>query len=186
MKRTLTRQERDLWDRLRQEVTPLKRQPPPPDPRTKKSAATAQARAGKSEPAIEAPPLRRAPRAVPALSPLDQKTRRQLARGAIAVDARIDLHGMRRARALPVLMAFLKSAQSRGDRVVLIVTGKGDSGAKGTGVLRREVPEWLARPELREQVVGFAEASPRHGGGGALYVRIRRRQKPRASPTDGA
>jgi DNA-nicking Smr family endonuclease len=42
-------------------------------------------------------------------------------------------------------------------------------------VLRHAVPEWLSRPDLRGLVVGFTEAGRRHGGGGALYVQIRRR-----------
>jgi DNA-nicking Smr family endonuclease len=36
------------------------------------------------------------------------------------------------------------------------------------------VPQWLALPELRGLVLGFEEAGPRQGGGGALYVRLRR------------
>jgi DNA-nicking Smr family endonuclease len=36
------------------------------------------------------------------------------------------------------------------------------------------VPHWLADPGLRRCVIGYEEAARRHGGGGALYVRIRR------------
>jgi DNA-nicking Smr family endonuclease len=36
------------------------------------------------------------------------------------------------------------------------------------------VPLWLMLPELRSLVVGFESASVRHGGEGALYVRLRR------------
>ncbi len=39
------------------------------------------------------------------------------------------------------------------------------------GVLRRQVPQWLALPEFRTMVVGFEEAHIGHGGEGALYVR---------------
>jgi DNA-nicking Smr family endonuclease len=42
------------------------------------------------------------------------------------------------------------------------------------GVLRRQVPLWLALPDLRSLVVGFEEAHVAHGGEGALYVRLRR------------
>jgi DNA-nicking Smr family endonuclease len=59
---------------------------------------------------------------------------------------------------------------------VLVVTGKGGPGDDGRrGVLRQSVPHWLATEELRQFVVGFGEAERRHGGAGALYVRIRRR-----------
>ena len=42
------------------------------------------------------------------------------------------------------------------------------------GVLKRSVPHWLRLPDLRPLVVGFEEAQPRHGGSGALYIRLRR------------
>ena len=42
------------------------------------------------------------------------------------------------------------------------------------GVLKRMVPHWLRLPELRGIVIGFESASVRHGGEGALYVRLRR------------
>jgi DNA-nicking Smr family endonuclease len=50
---------------------------------------------------------------------------------------------------------------------VLIITGK-------SGVLRRQVPLWLALPDLRALIVGFESAAITHGGDGALYVRLRR------------
>jgi len=45
---------------------------------------------------------------------------------------------------------------------------------EGRGVLRRQVPLWLALPELRRYVIGFEDAHVGHGGEGALYVRVRR------------
>ena len=86
---------------------------------------------------------------------------------------------MRQDRADAALTAFLRSAQARGNRIVLVVTGKGNADRDGRGVLRQVVPGWLARPDLREFVVGFQEAGRRHGGEGALYVRIRRRRAAR-------
>ena len=50
------------------------------------------------------------------------------------------------------------------------------------GVLRRAVPHWLRLPDLRTLVVGFEEAVAHHGGGGALYVRLRRRRAPGDTP----
>jgi len=64
---------------------------------------------------------------------------------------------------------------------VLVITGKGkplDAVTIGEerGVLRRAVPGWLSGNELRHLVAGFDEAGRRHGGGGALYVRIKRKR----------
>jgi DNA-nicking Smr family endonuclease len=90
-----------------------------------------------------------------------------VARGRTEIDGRLDLHGLTLERARTRLAGFLASAQARGAVLVLVITGK-------SGALRREVPHWLALPELRSLVVGFEEAAPGHGGGGALYVRVRK------------
>jgi DNA-nicking Smr family endonuclease len=61
--------------------------------------------------------------------------------------------------------------------MALVVTGKGTGKAGGAhegGVLKRQVPLWLALPEFRSLVVGFEDAHTGHGGAGALYVRLRR------------
>ena len=83
---------------------------------------------------------------------------------------------MTQAAAHRKLNLFLAEAQNRGNRVILVITGKGRTGSDGDerGILRRRVPEWLSAAENRALVVGFDEAAPNHGGGGALYVRIRR------------
>jgi DNA-nicking Smr family endonuclease len=56
-----------------------------------------------------------------------------------------------------------------------VITGKGKRESEGgRGVLKRQVPQWLALPEFRALVVGFEDAHLTHGGEGALYVRLRR------------
>ncbi|ACB96674.1 Smr/MutS family protein [Beijerinckia indica] len=130
----------------------------------------------------------RAP-APPALAPLDPKMRQKLARGRLTPERSIDLHGMFQQQAFVALQNFLVKAQREGIRLVLVVTGKGDGNkgegkeagrfgfsdsAREPGVLRRNVPLWLGGVELRPIVIGFEEAGRLHGGGGALYVRLRR------------
>jgi len=101
-----------------------------------------------------------------------------LGAGRISVDASIDLHGMRQREAHGALKAFLARAQAQGHRHVLVITGKGGKreidGSFERGVLNREAPRWLSEPEFRAWVVSFTPASKRHGGEGALYVRLRR------------
>jgi DNA-nicking Smr family endonuclease len=99
--------------------------------------------------------------------------RQRVARGREPIDARFDLHGLTQEEAHVALSRFLHSASARGARLVLIITGKG--GRRGEGVLKRQVPLWLALPEFRDLVIGFEEAHVAHGGEGALYVRLRRR-----------
>lgn len=123
----------------------------------------------------------------PPLAPFERRVRSDLKRGLESIDAVLDLHGMTQARAHAALGRFLVSAQARGARHVLIITGKGADGSLNApgllnfpgmpeerGVLRRIVPHWLRLPDFRRLVLGFEEASHRHGGAGALYVRMRR------------
>jgi DNA-nicking Smr family endonuclease len=116
------------------------------------------------------------PPAAPPLAPLGRRERSQLSRGRKEIEARLDLHGMTQTHAHRALSGFLQRAHSDGLTFVLIITGKGRTiGAESErGVLRRQVPLWLNLPEFRSLVVGFEEAHIGHGGGGALYVRIRR------------
>ena len=114
--------------------------------------------------------------APPPLAPLETRLRQRLARGRVAVDDTLDLHGYRQDQAHRVLRDFLIRAQARGAKLVLVVTGKGRTAAE-PGVLRRAVPLWLEAPELRDVVVGFGEATAAHGGSGALYVRLRRKER---------
>ena len=71
--------------------------------------------------------------------------KRGLARGKQAIDARLDLHGLTQAQAHATLLHFLRNAQARDARLVLVITGKGAraEGERERGVLRRHVPQWL-------------------------------------------
>lgn len=109
--------------------------------------------------------------------PIERPTRRKIAKGRVAIEARIDLHEMTQAVAHDALVGFLRQAQAMGLRHVLVITGRGarpgaDYGSRG--VLRRVVPLWFASPEFRPLVSGFDSAERHHGGEGALYVRVRR------------
>lgn len=119
---------------------------------------------------------------VPAATPLrmDAKAFSRMTKGKLAPEARIDLHGMTLAEAHPALIGFVLRAQAAGCRLVLIITGKGRLGSddgpipRRPGVLRHQVPLWLRQAPLGAVVQQVAEAHLRHGGGGALYVYLRR------------
>jgi DNA-nicking Smr family endonuclease len=101
--------------------------------------------------------------------------KQRVARGKEAIDGRLDLHGLTQSEAHATLLRFLRAASNRGARLVLVITGKGARASDGErGVLKRQVPHWLALPEFRAFVVGFEDAHVAHGGEGALYVRVRR------------
>jgi DNA-nicking Smr family endonuclease len=109
---------------------------------------------------------------------LDRGTARRLARGRRAPEATLDLHGLTSDAAHRALTRFVAESWSLGRRCVLVVTGKGrgEGGARGEGVLRRDAPRWLATAPLASMIVGVYEAHPRHGGAGALYVYLRKRR----------
>ncbi len=127
-----------------------------------------------------------AARATPPLADFDPRKAKKISSGRAGIDARIDLHGMRQDDALARLRAFLFDAHAHGLKTVLVITGKGRDIDDPTtpyvdtldrfprGVLRRNLPRWLAEPDLRAIVVSYTQASQRHGGDGAFYVELRR------------
>ncbi|WP_234684153.1 Smr/MutS family protein [Bradyrhizobium monzae] len=176
-RRVLSEEDRELWELVAKQVKPLRKHRATKvhtEPRAKPAPA---AHVGK--PALSPRPLAAtaAPRpskpAMPPLAPLGKRERTKLSRGRSEIEARLDLHGMTQMRAHRALTGFLHRAHHDGMTFVLVITGKGRSGGE-SGVLRRQVPEWLSLPEFRSFVVGFEEAGIGHGGEGALYVRIRR------------
>jgi len=122
----------------------------------------------------------------PKFSGIDGGTDRALRKGALAPDARLDLHGMTEKAAHRALVTFVRSAGARDLRLLLIVTGKGaadphdapfDLGARKRGVLKTMTPRWLRESELAPFVADIRAAHRRHGGDGALYVYLRKARK---------
>lgn len=72
------------------------------------------------------------------------------------------------------LARFVDQAARTGVRWVLVITGKG---SEGEGVLRRLVPLWLKTPPLSGQILAISQARQADGGGGALYVMLRRKRQ---------
>lgn len=111
---------------------------------------------------------------------MDRKTHTRLKGGRLEPEARIDLHGLTLARAHSALAGFILRSRASGVRLALVITGKGrgsdDSGPipERRGLLREQVPQWLAQPPLAGAVLQIVPAHRRHGGAGAYYVYLRR------------
>jgi DNA-nicking Smr family endonuclease len=104
--------------------------------------------------------------------PIEPKRKRRISRERDPIEARLDLHGLNAIAAEARLKAFVQQAFANDYRAVLVITGKG---VAETGLLKRMAPEWLADPALSHIVAGLSPAHARHGGAGALYVALKRR-----------
>lgn len=176
----------DLWVEVTRSVSPLPRRspletlgetaPPPPPPRR---------RSAPRPPILPAyqPEQNAGPR-IPPGQVIEPNMRRKLMRGHIEIDATIDLHGMRQNEARSALNRFVSARFGRGDRTILVITGKGlkKTDPSGTriverGVLRAMLPGWLGEPSLAPMIAGWSAAAQSHGGEGAFYVRLRRAER---------
>lgn len=105
------------------------------------------------------------------LQPLAGNRLRQVKRGVVSVNHQLDLHGLTREEALDALPRFLDSARKRGQKAVLIITGKGNH-SPDEPVLHQAVASWL-RDAGRGIVLEFAPAPREMGGNGAYIVFLR-------------
>lgn len=114
---------------------------------------------------------------------MDRRNFDRLRKGRLRPEAYLDLHGMTADVAHARLNEFVQAAHVSDLRLVLVITGKGrvwhdDSGVMPLrkGILRHSVPHWLAQPTLKSRILQVSQAHDKHGGGGALYVYLRRRR----------
>lgn len=170
-----------LWRKVAETVTPLRDRPPAPEvtavlPQSR-PAATPRIKAKlPNSRAVPPKPQVKEPLQTGRLADVDKRTGDRFRRGRMEIEAKLDLHGMTQERAHGVLRRFLFQAEGRGQRCVLVVTGKGRAGA-GSGVLRRAVPLWLNDSDIRPIILAVTPAQQHHGGDGALYVLLRRRRE---------
>lgn len=172
-----------LWDEVRRTIAPLKR------PVAKSVPSTASASPQSViQPGSRASLRLHRPETPPPLAAFDRRTAQKLSRGQLEPEARLDLHGDGLEAARMKLFHFLELQRRSGRRLVLVITGKGASpfgrhtlhsrefyhAPEREGRLRREVPLWLHEEPFRDHVAGFQPAHPRHGGGGAFYLRLRK------------
>jgi DNA-nicking Smr family endonuclease len=95
---------------------------------------------------------------------------RKLRRGVWAIQAQLDLHGLRRDQARERLVAFLREALQSGLRCVRVVHGKGNGSPGRAPVLKGKVRGWLVQSDA---VIAFAQARACDGGHGAIVVLLR-------------
>lgn len=182
--RRLSADEAALWQRVIASVRPAAPRAPAPVPAAPEPAPLV--RAPKS-PRVAPPPA--PPRAKPAPpvpgTTLDGQWDRKLAGGRIDPDVTVDLHGHTLDTAYSRLDAALADAIARGDRVLLLVTGRPPRAESerphARGRIRAAVGDWIAASRHAARIAAVRPAHPRHGGAGALYIILRR---PRRHPNN--
>ncbi len=187
----LSAEDRETWGRVAKTLTPISKAPTLSiNTETERGPSISAPEVDHGQPVrpIKAQPIDRSvpidrPQQTNSSNELDGRTYDRLRKGKIKPDRRIDLHGMSAARAHAALRTFVSSASADGCRMVLVITGKGQSardegGVIPTrkGVIRESLPQWLAMPPLRGLVLQFHQAQLKDGGGGAFYVYLRRRR----------
>jgi DNA-nicking Smr family endonuclease len=175
-----------LWTEVKRTVDPLRPEhrldepllPPMPEPQP---TATRPVWSGPALPPYRPAGVPGKPQTEPGRI-IEPKMKRRLMRGQVEIDGTIDLHGMRQVEAHAALKRFISARVARGDRTVLVITGKGlkkldDLTIVDRGVLRTMLPIWLSEPTMAPLIAGWDVSAQGHGGEGAFYVRLRRVEK---------
>src|SRR5579862_3480028 len=158
-----------LWHHVTRDVARLRGAPPTVPSAAPEPPPSEPPSSGPSARAPASPPRRaRLAELQPGtVADLDRATADRLRRGALAIDGRLDLHGLTQNEAHAALARFLAGSAARGRRCVLVITGKGvGEGAAGTkqgarGVLRQAVPRWLNEPANRGHLLAVMPAQPK-------------------------
>ncbi len=185
-KNLLTEQDEALWQQITKTVTPLHDRPLAAELKPRKMIRR------KEDVGVIPDEWKMRNSPVPNAF-VERKTQRKIATGNKDVDRSIDLHGLNKEQAFSKLRSAIEGGIRRGDKVLLVVTGKGGKRYSQTapdtpvayrtrddfdqhgGILKRAVPDWLSSHELRPFVESFGPAAKAHGGDGALYVLLRKR-----------
>lgn len=185
-KRTLTPEERKLWQAVTQHDKKLR---PDPSGAPVQEAENTQAPPRRGELNMQLDPalLRREVKEqkrhrLPGLGRydgIDKNTAERFRKGELPIDATLDLHGYTQAQAEPMLRRFIAAHHRRGSRMLLVITGKGTKPSPDEdrrGILREALPRWLADESLASCILAFDMARQKHGGSGAYYVLLRRKR----------
>ena len=164
-RRGVTEQDEALFREALKDARPIAHGRTPQDPPLKRARAKPVGLAPISTPPPVAPVY-----AQGKAEPIGGHRAAHMRKGRLEPEARLDLHGYRQEAAYRALYRFLGRARGVGNRVVLVVTGKG-------GVLKELLPKWLGEAEFKDLVAGISTAHAKHGGDGAFYVAIKRRRE---------
>lgn len=175
--RSLSPDEAALWARVTATIRPLSREtidrPQVGDAPKPVAAQKRQAIAARPAPVVS---TQRQTETLQSAT-LDGTWDRRLKTGSVRPDRTLDLHGMTLDTAWSAIDQALERSIAAGDRVLLLITGHhrpGDAPIR-RGRIRAAVHDWLAASRHASMIAAVRGAHPRHGGGGSLYIVLRRR-----------
>ena len=105
---------------------------------------------------------------------LDNKTKKQIKNNKLIFDSIVDLHGKTEIQAYEIIKNFIKDCYFNNLKSIIIITGKG---INGKGKLKLKTPLWLKNEDLSKFIVGFETMPHNKGGEGALFVKLKDRNK---------
>jgi DNA-nicking Smr family endonuclease len=94
--------------------------------------------------------------------------------GRFSVQAHLDLHGLNLQEARFVLEEFLLESVRRGFTCVRVIHGRGRHSDKDQPILKENIQKWLCTRRMSRRVVAYTSARRCDGGGGAVYVLLRK------------
>ena len=98
-----------------------------------------------------------------------------LRKGRFAIQAHLDLHGLTVPEARQSFDRFIHECLQRGHGCIRIVHGRGHHSMDGRAMLKEHLQRWLNSRRMSRCIVAFTSARLHDGGGGALYVLLRKR-----------
>ena len=175
--RSLSPDEAALWARVAATIRPLSRDPVDA-PSIERPSPEVQTRPGQRGPAPAGrmPPTPTKPSIKLQHATLDGGWDRRLRSGRVEPDRVLDLHGHSLDRAWAAIDRALERSIDAGDRVLLLITGHERRGEPPLprGRIRAAVHDWLAHSRHASAIAAVRGAHRRHGGGGSLYIILRR------------
>jgi DNA-nicking Smr family endonuclease len=175
--RSLSPDEAELWGRVAATIRPLSREGLSLQASEKPEQMDGPNPAPVKNPYPTSLPQRRAPAIPIAQQTLDGSWDKKLRSGEVEPDRIVDLHGMNLDTAWAAIDLGLEQALARGDRILLLITGHHRPGEPPVqrGRIRAAVHDWLAASRHASSIAAVRGAHRRHGGGGSLYLVLRRK-----------
>lgn len=177
--RSLSPEEAELWARVAATIRPLSRERLVPKAAEKPSEVHAKRLDGRIR--ARCVPVNHQKPIPIGEKTLDGSWDKKLRSGSASPDRVVDLHGMNMDTAWTVIDRSLDEALSRGDRLLLLITGHHRPGEPPVqrGRIRAAVHDWLAASRHASDIAAVRPAHRRHGGGGSLYLVLRRKTRAR-------